>query len=214
MQIRGIEIMATIRPLGINSRNSSQVAIDAKAVPSEEMSWSMIQVSHYQFSAACETPEHRFSQHFILVHLNDADVAKEQILNGQLQRSHFRAGDICLTPAIAPVSVRLQAPCELVGLHIEPSLFAQLAVEIAGSNSIELVPQFKLNDPLIYQMAIALKAQLKSSGEWNRLYIESMATALSVHLLQHYSTQKPQLKTHSTGLSNGLSEARLKEVVE
>lgn len=37
-----------------------------------------------------------------------------------------------------------------------------------------------------------------------------MATAISAHLLQHYSTQKPKIKSYS----DGLPQARLKQVTE
>ena len=203
--------MAKSKPLLINARKASNLLMNSEvALTENKVSWPMIHIGHYQYSAALETPEHLFSQHFISVHLNPTNVAKEQTLNGRLHCSSFRAGDICLTPATAPVSVRLQAPCELVGLYIEPAFLTQLTAEVVNSDSLQLVPQFKLNDPLIYQMAIALKAQLATSGEWNRLYVESMATAFSAHLLQHYSTRKPKVKTYSAGLS----KARLGEVLE
>ena len=202
--------MAKSKPLLINARKASNLLMNSKVALSEnKASWPMMQVCHYRFSAASETPEHCYSQHFISVHLDHINVVKEQTLNGRLQCSRFRAGDICLTPATAPVSVRLQAPCELVGLYIEPAFLTQLTAEVVNSDSLELVPQFKLNDPLIYQMAIALKAQL-GTRECNRLYVESMATAFSAHLLQHYSTRKPKVKTYSAGLS----KARLGEVLE
>lgn len=203
--------MTKSKPLLINARRASNALTNLEASPSErKASWPMIQVSHYQFSDALETPEHCFSQHFISVHLNRSSVVKEQKLNGCLQRDSFRAGDICLTPATAPVSAKLQAPCELIGLHLEPAFLNQLSAEVADSENLELTPQFKLSDPLIYQMAIALRAQIESSGEWNRLYVESMTTAVSVHLLQHYSTKSPKVKMHATGLS----KARLGETLE
>ena len=170
----------------------------------------MIHVSHYQFAAALETPEHCFAQHFLSVHLSPANVVKEHRLNGRIQCGEFRQGDICLTPATTPVSIQLQAPCDLIGLYIEPAFLTHFTTEVADSDNLELVPQFKLNDPLIYQIAIALKAQLLSSGEWQRLYVESMMTAVSAHLLQRYSTRKPNVKTYAVGLS----KTHLRQITE
>ncbi len=188
-----------------NSLMNSAVTLSANKV-----FWPIIHVSHYQFLDALETPEHCFAQHFISVQLSSGDVIKEQELNGRTQCSHFEQGDICLTPATAPISVRSQAPFEIVGLYLEPVFLSQLTAEESNADCLELVPQFKLKDPLIYQIAIALKAQVASPGEWNRLYVESMATALCAHLLQCYSTRNPSVKAYD----GGLSKARLGKVLE
>lgn len=207
--------MVKSKPLLINARKASESPLNSSM--SSEMTlfknkapWSMMQVGQYQCSAALETPEHCFAQHFISVQLSPATVVKEQRLDGRLQCSDFSAGDICLTPAAVPISVRLQAPCEIIGLHIEPAFFTQLAAEVTDSDRIELVPQFKLNDPLIYQIAIALKAQIRSPGGWQRLYMESMMTAVSAHLLQQYSTRKPKIKPDSASLS----KTHLRQITE
>ena len=207
--------MVRSNPLLIDARKVSESplnsSMNSEVTLSENKAFGlMMQVGHYQCSTALETPEHCFAQHFISVQLSPATVVKEQRLNGRLQCSGFSAGDICLTPAKIPVSVGIQAPCEIIGLYIEPAFLTQLTAEVADSDCIELIPQFKLNDPLIYQIAIALKAQIRSSGEWQRLYIESMATAVSTHLLQQYSTRKPNVKTYPAGLS----KTRLRQVTD
>jgi AraC family transcriptional regulator len=203
--------VAKTKPLLIDaSKKQNSLMNSAVTLSDNKVSWPMIHVSHHQFLAAVETPEHCFAQHFISVHLSPIDVIKEQKLNGRPQYSNFNQGDICLTPATVPVSVRLQAPSEIVGLSIEPAFLNQLTTEVSKSDRLELVPQFKLKDPMIYQMAIALEAQVSSPGEYNCLYIESIATALSVHLLQYYSTRNPSVKTYNAGLS----KARLGQVLE
>lgn len=87
---------------------------------------------------------------------------------------------------------------------------SQITAKVADSNRLELVPQFKLDDPLIYQIGIALKANLETEHICNRLYAESMAIALSAHLLRYYSTQNPKIKSYS----DGLSQARLQQVTD
>lgn len=86
----------------------------------------------------------------------------------------------------------------------------RITAEVTNVDSFELVPQFKLNDPLIYQIGIALKVNLESQGVCDRLYTESMAMAISTHLLQFYSTRNSQLKSYS----QGLSRAKLKKATE
>ncbi|MEW6497227.1 MAG: AraC family transcriptional regulator [Cyanobacteriota bacterium] len=56
----------------------------------------------------------------------------------------------------------------------------------------------------------ALKSELKSEGQGSRLYVESLATALGVHLLRHYCTSSLQIPTYS----DGLSRRKLRLVIE
>lgn len=175
----------------------------------QSSTWHSIGFGHHQHSAAFETPEHCFSQHFLTIHLNQKAVEKQRRLGGQVQRDRFRHGDICITPAKAPVSVQLHDASEIVCLYLEPALLSQMAADVVQGDRLEVVPQFKLNDPLIYQLAMALKANIATKGVWDRLYAESMATALSAHLLQNYSVQqaKPQP-------SSGLSPKQLRQVTD
>ncbi|MHC5934646.1 helix-turn-helix domain-containing protein [Nostoc sp.] len=205
--------MTTEQPLIVDAASDefiSKIGSSAPVLSSQKGFWNGVRVSYYEYHNAVETPEHCFSQHLITIHLNHAVVIKEQLLNGHLRCDRFRNGDICLTPATAPVSVRLQDSSEWIALHLEPKFIEQIAAEVTDPDRLEIIPQFKLNDPLIYQIGIALKVNLESENVCDRLYTESMATALSAHLLQHYSTQKPKIASYS----DGLSQARLGQVTE
>ncbi|MBD2771358.1 helix-turn-helix domain-containing protein [Iningainema tapete] len=205
--------MTREKPLIINFASDKSILQISPILPilsSQKASWNGIQIGYYQYPAAFETPEHCFSQHFMTIHLNHATVVKEQVLDGRLQCDRFRDGDICLTPATAPVSVRLQDSCELICLYLEPTFMTRITAEVADVDRLEVVPQFKLNDPLIYQIGIALKVKLESKGVCDRLYAESMATAISAHLVQYYSTSKPKIRSYS----NGLPQARLRQATE
>lgn len=205
--------MTREQPLILDAASDECIAKISPSAPilsSQKAFWNGVKLSYYKFPTAVETPEHCFSQHLITIHLNHAVVMKEQLLNGHLRGDRFRNGDICLTPATAPVLVRLQDSSEFISLHLEPAFMKKIVAEVTDPDRLELVPQFKLNDPLIHQIGMALKANLESESVCDRLYTESMATALSAHLLQHYSTQKPKIKSYS----DGLSQARLRQVTE
>lgn len=203
----------TRQPLRLDAASDEFIAKISPSAPilsSQKAFWNGVKVSYYKFPTAVETPEHCFSQHLITIHLNHAVMMKEQLLNGHLRGDRFGDGDICLIPATAPVLVRLQDASEFISLHLEPAFMKKIAAEMTDPERLELVPQFKLNDPLIHQIGIALKANLESENICDRLYTESMATALSAHLLQHYSTQTPKIKSYC----DGLSQTRLRQVTE
>jgi AraC family transcriptional regulator len=50
-------------------------------------------------------------------------------------------------------------------------------------------------------MGLALKAELEAGGTDSRLYAESMATALSAHLLRRYCSHPQEIKDYAGGLS-------------
>jgi AraC family transcriptional regulator len=205
--------MTKEKPITINAASNKSVLKILPKPPvlsSQALSWKGVQLACHQHAHAFETPEHCFPQHFITIHRNQSPVIKERVIDGHFQSDRFRDGDICLTPATTPVSVRLHDACEIMHLYLEPALMAQLMVEVADVDGLELIPQFKLDDPLIYQIGMALRAKLECNGLCDRLYTESMAMAMSAHLIHYHSTQK--LKVHN--YPNGLSQARLQPVVE
>ena len=55
---------------------------------------------------------------------------------------------------------------------------------------IEIVQKIQTHDPLIQQLGLSLKRELETGVAESRLYAESVATLLAVHLLKHYSVQK------------------------
>jgi AraC family transcriptional regulator len=205
--------MTRAKPITVNAAHDESILKVLPRLPvlsSQATSWNGIQLAHHQHLAEFETPEHCFPQHFITIHLNHAPIEKERILSGEFRCGRFKEGDICLTPATAPVSVRLHDACEVMHLYIEPALMTQLTADVVNVDSLELIPQFKLNDPLIYQIGIALKTKLETEGVWDRLYTESMAMAISVQLIQHYSVQHLKVRNYV----DGLPQAQLQQAIE
>jgi AraC family transcriptional regulator len=165
--------MAMYKSLRITTRETSNLLVGLEdGFYEKKVSLPMVQVGHYRLPAFHEASGDSPSHHFMTVHLNHDRVVKSLEQNGHLQRDSFGSGDICFTPAQTPLAVRIEEPCEIVAIHIEPTFFAQSFAEMADAQNLELVPLFKLRDPLIYQMMIALKEQVEASeGAWSRLYL-------------------------------------------
>jgi hypothetical protein len=71
-----------------------------------------------------------------------------------------------------------------------------LGYELYQTEDVELIPQLdNLFDPLIEQIALALKTTLETDGMGSHLYADSMANALAVHLLSRYSNHSRQIPT-------------------
>ncbi|NJO45381.1 MAG: helix-turn-helix transcriptional regulator [Oscillatoriales cyanobacterium RM2_1_1] len=120
-------------------------------------------------------------------------------------------GDMGIYPAHLWQTFHWHQPAEFLQLYLEPMLLTHLGRELWGKDQIELIPQLaSCFDPLIYQMAIALKTTLETDGIGSKLYADSMANALAVHLLCRYSAHQ-SLPRQDSGR---LSQQQLRQVID
>jgi AraC family transcriptional regulator len=73
-------------------------------------------------------------------------------------------------------------------IHLSPKLLAETAEELTGidGDKIELRHQINVRDPLMAQIANVLKHQIYKGDLYGKLYAETAAHLLAVHLLQNY----------------------------
>ena len=84
------------------------------------------------------------------------------------------------------------------------------AHEVTGASPVELRNQRAIRDAQLLHLGLALQAELAAGCPGGRLYGEALATAVAVHLLQHYAVCSPQLRRYR----GGLPQARLRRVLE
>lgn len=165
---------------------------------SAQANWSCLQFSYYR-QPACETPEHLSSHHVISICVG-RPIVKKRMLDGVPQRNCFVDGDISITPANRFRSVCLEGEAEFIHLYPEPNFFARTTNEIVEHSEVEIIPQFKIRDPLIQGIGLALKTELELDSHGGQLYAESLASTLVVHLIHRYSTKQHQNQNNAGGL--------------
>jgi AraC family transcriptional regulator len=122
----------------------------------------------------------------------------ERLVDGILYKHSVAPGDTIILPAQIGVKASWQGSSEFVLVGFHPNIFSHILDEFSVSDR-QIVPQLGIPDPLILQMGLALKQALeKNLG--NRLYVETMANALFVHLIQNYANNKPVLTEYAKGL--------------
>ncbi|MDZ8260224.1 AraC family transcriptional regulator [Nostoc sp. ChiQUE01b] len=160
----------------------------------------------YEFPEVC-TP----LWHSLVIFTHGARVIHaERKMDGRKHHDAVIGGDIIITPVNVGHQAAWDAEGDFILLAIEPQIFARAVDETANAEQIQLLPHFATPDPLIYQIGLALKGILENNPLGSRLYAETMMTALSVHLMQHYSTRKPILKAYK----NGLPRHQLQQVID
>jgi len=93
-------------------------------------------------------------------------------------------------------------------MALEPTLLERAAQDIAGQDSTKLRHHLGSSDTVLKHFGQLIQIELDSGGLGGQIYVESLAQALAVHLLRHYSTLE-QRSNHSQG---GLSQHKLRQV--
>lgn len=163
--------------------------------------WDGILVQHHH-QPAWEMPEYVPSHHTLSIHHVNHAIDSERVLDGKWRTEQLHQGDVALIPADVPHKKLWRRDCRFTLLMLDPGHVARIADEVRDNNRFQLLPQFAKSDPLIYHIGTALKLELESDQPSNRLYTDSLITALVAHLIRHYSTSSIVIPKASSSLSN------------
>lgn len=158
-----------------------------------------------------ETPEHFIQQHLISISLNPQLVKAERFFNGHFQEENIINGDVAIIPANINHISRWQSDTEFITVSIEPAFLKRVAIDTGDWQEFEIKPRFAAPDPLIHHIGLALKSELESNGDGNRVYIESLTNTLCVHLLKNYCVASNTNLYYSK--DRGLSHWKLKQAI-
>jgi AraC family transcriptional regulator len=165
---------------------------------------------NYCREPAGEVPEHFFHQcHLLCIETILRPCAASKWMDGQCQNKPIVKGDVFLIPEQVRYRERWEGEIEFISLLLDSTFVEQIAQDSPHFATVELLPLFPQPDPLIYQLGLALKTALETEAV-SLLYTETLASALVVHLLQHYSAQKITLGSYK----GGLSKSALKQIVQ
>jgi len=179
---------------------------------SYETGWSSATLEHYCLPPG-ETPG-ALNDHYVVgiccEQISQLEMKMDGVANGRWQTQPHFYGGVLLYPMHHFCSARFQQSFEMILLNLKSDLLTHSAAELLAVDQVELLPQVSLNDPLILQIGLALKADLESRRPGGRLYAETLTNTLAVHLVRHYSAHQHK----SIQRSGGLSPTQLKSVMD
>ena len=179
-------------------------------ITSHSARWNYIDLE-YHHQPPYEIPKSSAPQHIIAIQTEVSTPRQiEGYLAEQFQSVKLTEGDIMLIPANISHMVRWNIEHRFLLLSLDHRYLTQVAYDSINPDRFELSPHFLKSDLLIYQIGLALKAELDFNGGRDLLYVETMAKTLSVHLLKHYSIRDTYIRPHN----GGLSKSALKQVHE
>jgi len=193
---------------------SLQVMPNPPLLTSHTSGWNNVHLAHFR-QPAWELPQFHQLQHIVIIPMMRQTVTAEFGLEGRLHQVQYHPNDylhscIEIYPAVLCNKICWDKEVEFMHFYLEPAFVSHVAHEVIDPDRVEILFEPKKSDLLVYQICLALKADLDADGVGNGFYADSMATALAAHLLQHYSTHKHKLREHE----NGLSRYKLTQAIE
>jgi AraC family transcriptional regulator len=148
------------------------------------------------------------SNHLVVVHQGHASRVEERI-EGRVARRHMFRGGVTIVPAGVATEWRWEEAPETLHAYLSPALVERVAAESgAEPGGFEIVDALGVRDARIEQAGAALLAELKGGGLADKLYAESLASLLAVHLLREHSSLGPRNARKVAEASGGRLPAR------
>lgn len=168
-------------------------------ITSQNMDWSSIRLEHH-CQPPGQNPEYCLDHYAITILLNRNSKCTRWVEGTQQETSILKYGSISVIPTQAPHWHRWENDLNILIFNISPKLLQQNYLELFNSTTININPKFNFHDPLILQLGLALWKELRCQSYNDKLYGDSMANAIVVHLLRNISTQKKKIAVYSGGL--------------
>ena len=191
-----------------NQQEAARVLPQTPLVASYHTGWKGLTFTHYRHPPH-KTLEHCTLQHSLVITNPKSCFRAERRLDGKFKQYSHGNGRIDVIPAFVSRWTNWDREVEFSVIAICPILLNQTTQELM-QREIELIPQFAIDDPVIQQLALALKLEIQTGCMSGRLYGELLGTALAARLVQNYAVSKPSLEFKASSLT----QSQLKRVID
>ncbi|MCC5654576.1 AraC family transcriptional regulator [Nostoc sp. XA013] len=191
-----------------NQQEVARVLPQAPLVASYHAGWKGLTFIHYCHPPH-QTMEHCLLQHSLVITDPKSCFQAERRLDGKFKHYAHGNGRVDVIPAFLSHWTNWDREVEFSVIAICPTLLNQTTQELMQREK-ELIPQFSVDDPVIQQLALALKTEIRTGCMSGSLYGESLGTALAARLVQNYAVSKPSLEFKV----NSLPQSQLERVID
>lgn len=176
----------------------AQLLPHAPLLTSHQVFWTDLFLSYYRHPAY-DSQECCMRQHMLVIDAGTS-VNVRRRLDGKLEHYQRSYGDITFCPANVSIGTAWEKTTNFILLILNPVLIERVAHESIDADVIELIPHSQLADPVILQIAFALKEDLDAGCPAGRIYGESFGAALAVHLVKKCSVFEQKIQEYANGL--------------
>lgn len=142
-------------------------------------------------------------EHTVCLSLVNRPIRASQIRENKTYSGLYTKGDISITPAEIPFFAQWDSDNHLLKIRLTSRFIQQVARESLEmrSDRVEFLSIAQIRDPQIEAIGWLLLTELKQEQAGSKLYIESLANVLAVHLIRQYGTARPQPVLYEGGLA-------------
>ena len=143
------------------------------------------------------------STHILVLQLSHGDRQITHIGDEKYEGS-FNSNDFFLLPQKYSAFNAWETTDENILFLVQPNFLTRVAeqTECLNPARIELRPIVIGRDPIVEQIARSFLGEMQTEGLGGRLYSETLATQLAIHLLRQYCAFDIKLKQYNGGLSS------------
>jgi AraC family transcriptional regulator len=125
----------------------------------------------------------------LIYHLARTTEVSRRIDGERGERALIAPGRFCVTPGDATAYWQHSGNPEILQLYLRDAVYERAVTDMFGGAAATLLPRFAVVDPLLEQLAIAVLNALRDGSVEDRLYVETIAQLIAVHLARVHSTQ-------------------------
>jgi AraC family transcriptional regulator len=127
------------------------------------------------------------TEHLIFVSLASGHVTRES--DGESAEHELSPGYVAIQPSGRPVRWVWDTRLHFGVISLDPAFLERVAEQVFGLQpaEFELVPAERAHDPVIANIAGVLSRETVRADAGGRVYAESLANILAVHLLRNYT---------------------------
>jgi AraC family transcriptional regulator len=177
---------------------------------SPDAGWRSLYAATFR-EAPLSTLERAIGHPSLIYHLTRPTTVERRIDGMRTERALIGPRRFCLTPGDASAYWQHSGDPEILQLYLRKSVYDNVVEEMFGGGAPGVVPRFAIVDPLLEQLALAVIGALADGGVEDRLYVETLAQMIAVHLARAHSSHARPKPTPAT---DGLSQGRIRRLLD
>lgn len=169
---------------------------------SPDVGWRCLYAANFR-EAPLDIHERASSHPSLIYHLSRPTRVERRIDGAAPESTLIGPGRFCITPADVGAHWRHSGNPEILQIYVRRAVYERAAEEMFGCDggTAPLIPRFAVTDSLLEQLAVAVLEALRTGAAEDRLYIESIAELMAVHMARtHSSRTRPRPLTRPKAL--------------
>ncbi len=167
---------------------------DSVRVSSRSLGWKYLNIERREVEPGSDCLPGGLTEHLIFVSLGDGHVIRES--GGDIAEKDLEAGLVSIHPSDTPVRWEWDTRLSFTMMSLEPEYLEKVAKETFDLEpaKVRLKTIEGQRDPVISSIAATLIREVMNGDAGSRLYAESLANLLSVHLLRNYAEHSNEIE--------------------